>query len=178
MEQVAMLDGGTDVAPIDYVAAAIVELSRRPESAGATFNLTHPDVVRWSDLWESARRFGYRLDPVTLRRWHERMTAEAAADEDHPLRPFLGNFPELPPEDPAVDENVTLELPAPRFDCAAVLAGLEGTGVACPPVDDRLLHRYFEHFVGIGFLPAPSSGPAGEWSSAEADPLPGAAAAR
>jgi thioester reductase-like protein len=174
MEQVAMLDGGTDVAPIDYVAAAIVELSRRPESAGRTFNLTHPDIVRWSDLWESARRFGYRLDPVTLRRWHERMLAEAAADEDHPLRPFLGNFPALPPEDPAVDENVVLEMPAPRFDCAAVLAGLEGTGVACPPVDDRLLHRYFEHFVGIGFLPAPPAG----WTAAETDPLAGAAAAR
>ncbi|MEW5929754.1 MAG: thioester reductase domain-containing protein [Gemmatimonadota bacterium] len=172
MGQVALLDGRTDVAPIDYVAAAVVALSRRPESAGTTFNLTHPDVVRWSDLWESARRFGYRLEPVPLRRWHERMTAEAAADEDHPLRPFLGTFPEPPPEDPAADESVTLEMPAPRFDCAAVLAGLEGTGVACPPVDDRLLHRYFEYFVGVGFLPAPE--PA-EWTPAEADPLHAAA---
>jgi hypothetical protein len=112
---------------------------------------------------------------VTLRRWHTRMAAEAEADEEHPLRPFLTRFPELPPEDPAVDEEVVLEMPAPRFDCANVLAGLEGTGVACPPADDRLLHRYFEYFVGIGFLPAPA--PRAEWTSAESDALPGAAAA-
>ncbi|HEV2736768.1 MAG TPA: thioester reductase domain-containing protein, partial [Longimicrobiaceae bacterium] len=172
MGQVAMMDGGTDVAPIDYVGASIVELSLRPESPGKTFNLTHPEIVRWSDVWESARRFGYRLDPVTLRRWHTRMAAEAEADEEHPLRPFLTRFPPLPPEDPAVDEEVVLEMPAPRFDCANVLAGLEGTGVACPPVDDRLLHRYFEYFVDVGFLPPPV-----EWTPEESGALPGAAAA-
>jgi thioester reductase-like protein len=177
MGQVAMMDGGTDVAPIDYVSASIVELSLRPESLGRTFNLTHPEIVRWSDVWESARRFGYRLDPVTLRRWLARMNAEAQADEEHPLRPFLGRFPQLPPEDPAVDEEVMLEMPAPRFDCANVLAGLQGTGVACPPLDDGLLHRYFEYFVGIGFLPAPGA-PGAEWAPEDAGALPGAAAAR
>ncbi|HEU0079797.1 MAG TPA: thioester reductase domain-containing protein, partial [Longimicrobiaceae bacterium] len=177
MGQVAMADGGTDVAPIDYVSASIVELSLRPDSPGKTFNLIHPEIVRWSDIWESARRFGYRLDRVTLRRWNDRMLAEAEADEEHPLRPFLSRFPQLPPADPAVNEEVELEMPAPRFDCAAVLAGLEGTDVACPPVDDRLLHRYFEYFVGIGFLPAPSA-PAAEWTAGEAAALPGAAAAR
>jgi thioester reductase-like protein len=175
MGQVAMMDGGTDVAPIDYVSASIVELSLRPGSLGKTFNLTHPETVRWSDVWESARRFGFRLDPVSLRRWNARMAAEAEADEEHPLRPFLSRFPALPPEDPAVDEEVMLDMPAPRFDCANVLAGLEGTGVACPPADDRLLHRYFEYFVGIGFLPPPSA-PAAEWNADEPGALPAAAA--
>ncbi len=175
MGEVALADGGTDVAPIDYVSAAIVELSLRPDTPGKTFNLTHPEIVRWSDLWASARRFGYRLDPVPLRRWTTRMLAEAGADEEHPLRPFISRFPPPPPGDPAADEEVELEMPAPRFDCAAVLAGLEGTGVACPPADDRLLHRYFRYFVDVGFLPAPA---AAGWAAGEAGALPGAAAAR
>jgi len=174
MGRVAMIDGGTDVAPIDYVSASIVALSLRPESAGKTFNLTHPAIVRWSDIWDSARRFGYPLEPVTMRRWHAQMVAEAEADEDHPLRPFISRFGQLPPEDPAVNEEVMLEMPAPRFDCANVLAGLEGTGVSCPPVDDRLLHRYFRYFVEIGFLPSPSA-PEESWTPRIDGALPGAA---
>jgi phthiocerol/phenolphthiocerol synthesis type-I polyketide synthase E len=168
MERVPAMDGATDVAPIDYVSGAIVELSLRPESLGRVFNLTHPEGVRWSEVWESARRFGYRLDRVPLRRWHEEMVAAAEASEEHPLRAFLARFPPLPPARPGEEEPAELDLPAIRYDCANVLAGLEGTGLACPPVEDRLLHRYFEYFTGVGFLPDPASS-GGEW-----EPLAGA----
>ncbi|HEX2091292.1 MAG TPA: thioester reductase domain-containing protein [Longimicrobiaceae bacterium] len=160
MGSVPDMNGGTDVAPIDYVSAAIVALSLRPDSAGRAFNLTHPDGVRWNDLWESARRYGYRLDPVHRVRWVGEMLAEAEASEEHPLRQFMAMFAGERPE----GEEEDLEIPAPRFDCANVLRGLEGTGVACPAVDDRLLHRYFDYFVEIGFLPAPADGEAA-WSS-------------
>ncbi|HEX2189075.1 MAG TPA: thioester reductase domain-containing protein, partial [Longimicrobiaceae bacterium] len=176
MESVPAMDGLSDVAPVDYVSAAIVALSLRPGSAGRTFNLVHPEGVRWSDVWASARRFGYGLEQLPLRRWHERMMADVEADEEHPLRAFVARFPPLPPPRPGEEDEPPAEMPESRFDCAHTLRGLEGTGVACPPADDRLLHRYFEYFVGVGFLP-PAPAPQEGWAAA-ADPVPGAAAAR
>ena len=43
-----------------------------------------------------------------------------------------------------------LVVPQLRYDCADTSAGLEGTAIACPPVDDRLLGIYFDHLVRSG----------------------------
>ena len=168
MEAVPSLDGGTDVAPIDYVAGAIVALSLRPDSLGRTFNLTHPDGVRWGDLWASARRFGYALERIPFSRWASEMLAAAEASEDHPMRPFMAQFVR-PPDAPAPPDEGA-ELPAPRFDCANVVSGLAGSGLGAPPADDRLLHRYFDYFTSIGFLPPPPAR-VGERAPGEMDAL-------
>ena len=73
-----------------------------------------------------------------------------------------------PPQRPLLDAGRIapdrLELPAPpaavdplepRYDAANTDAGLAGSGISCPPVDDALLSTYLDYFVRIGWLPEP-----------------------
>ncbi|MGH1554616.1 hypothetical protein ACRAWF_29930 [Streptomyces sp. L7] len=38
-----------------------------------------------------------------------------------------------------------------------VRAGLEGSGITCPPADRALVFRYLDHCVAAGVLPAPAT---------------------
>ncbi|HJX26440.1 MAG TPA: hypothetical protein VJ885_00895, partial [Thermoanaerobaculia bacterium] len=55
------------------------------------------------------------------------------------------------------DDAAAGEQPELRFDGTHTAQGLEGSGIACPPVDERLLRTYFEAFVRSGFLPVPEA---------------------
>jgi hypothetical protein len=44
----------------------------------------------------------------------------------------------------------------PRYDMVNTRRGLEGSGIACPPVDEALLRVYLDAFVAMGWLPAPT----------------------
>lgn len=40
-------------------------------------------------------------------------------------------------------------------DCPSTLAGLAGSGIACPRIDAEILSRYMQYYVSRGFLEAP-----------------------
>jgi hypothetical protein len=48
-----------------------------------------------------------------------------------------------------------LTFPQLRFDCRNTLAGLTGTGIACPPVGAELLKTYFAHFIQSRYVQPP-----------------------
>jgi thioester reductase-like protein len=139
------LDHPVQIAPVDFVARAIVELSRRGDPAGGTYHLVNPRAVTWSQLFDHVRSLGYSLDRLPFPEWREELQRRAGGPGGNALFGLLPLF-----------SGSTLESSRlPVFDCAATLAGLAGTGVDCPPLDDELLGTYFRHFVESGFLEAP-----------------------
>ncbi len=140
--------------PVDFAAAAIVKLSLDPRSVGQTIHVFHPDPIPTSASYPWVRSFGYDFEVVPLDVAVDRATH---VDMDHPLYPiiplwqidreFHRDYDQL---DPDVNERIET-----RAECANLLRGLEGTGIVCPPIDEKYFHTLLAYLVDIGYLEQP-----------------------
>jgi thioester reductase-like protein len=128
-------------APIDYVAAAVVEAAARPHLFGRTFHLVNETEMRWADLFGAVRDFGYPLELLPFEEWRDRITGR-----DSGTYALLGLVPFLTD---AVDD-----VHVPYSDSTATRAAL-GDAVACPPFDPDLIHTYLRRFITSRFVGAP-----------------------
>ncbi|MER5350217.1 thioester reductase domain-containing protein [Kitasatospora sp. NPDC002551] len=132
-------------APIDYVARAVVELAGRPELSGRTFHLVNDTKLTWIEFFDLVEEFGYPMERMTFARWKEKVTGrEAGTMALLGLVPFLND---------AVDD-----VRLPKSAAEDTLAALEGTGIACPPLDAALVRTYLEAFTASGFMESPAAG--------------------
>jgi thioester reductase-like protein len=134
------------IAPVDYVSAATVALSRRPDAAGKNYHLTNAARVTWSDLLGWLGETRHRVARVSYSSWRERLLAAAAAESSKgPLRTLAPLFP--PGE---LDESVTELMSAQRapvFDSAATRADLAPSEITCPTLDASLLRVFVERLA-------------------------------
>jgi len=131
------------IAPVDYVSAATVALSRRPGAAGKNYHLTHAARVTWSDLLGWLGETQHRVARVPYVSWRERLLAAAASEAGKgALRTLVPLFP--PGEmDGSVTELMSAQR-APVFDSAATRADLAASEIACPSLDASLLRVFVE----------------------------------
>jgi phthiocerol/phenolphthiocerol synthesis type-I polyketide synthase E len=139
------LDIPAYLAPADWVAAALVHLSLRKDSLGRTFHLVPEQPLRLGELMQHLRELGYALQPLPYEAWRREVLATARNSPEHALHPFLHLF-----------ESESL-MRVPLLDCGNTRAGLEGSGLTCPPMDGRLARTYFNHMTATGFMPPPRS---------------------
>lgn len=132
-----------DVAPVDYVAAAIVRLSLSPSELGRAFHFPNPKPASWREVYDAVRAYGYPLR-TAIRKGADNALA--------PFAPLLDAAAEGAAEDASTAEQQR-EL---RFDDRNTRAGLEGSGIACPPLDAGLLTLWLDAFVRSGFLRPPA----------------------
>lgn len=153
------LDIPLQIAPVDYVARAIVTLSLQEDSLGRTFHLVNPEPVPWTDLFEMVRTMGYRLSLLSYEVWATTLIDATKSNTDNALFGLV----------PLFSQSTVNNLSLPTFDCADTVTALADTGIACPPIDARLLTTYFSRFVECGFLGAPPGPPALALSSASSE---------
>jgi amino acid adenylation domain-containing protein/thioester reductase-like protein len=136
-----VLDIPVDLTPVDFLSAAIVELSQRQRHLGRVFHLMSEDRITWSELFDHARAFGYPLAPRAPEDWRRELLDRARNDPQNALYPFLSLF---------TNGNLWWDGVETRFSAERTCAEL--AGIACHPADADLLDRYFSHFVDCGFL--------------------------
>jgi thioester reductase-like protein len=146
------LDPLDSMSPVDFVAKAIVHLSRQPRAfEPGAFHVVNPEFYLWRRLFDYMRRRGYALEDISYREWRRRL-GEASENALKPLLPLFSVPPEHGSDGSGQRWSV---LPAPN--CSRASDGLGGA-VVCPPLDDALWDRYFEFFRRTGYIqPAPSS---------------------
>jgi nonribosomal peptide synthetase MxcG len=127
--------------PVDFVARAIVHLSR---AGGATVHnlVPHPELPL-TDLAAWINDYGYPVTLEPLDRWRA-MLPDAAADIT-----TLAFFDLWSGGDTVTDLEIG------RLVTDNMTRGLAGTGIACPPPDADLMRRYLDHCVRTGLLPPP-----------------------
>ena len=130
-------------APIDYVAAAVVELAARPELSGRTFHLVNHGPLSWSQLFDHVEEFGYPMRRLPFDEWKERVTGRSSG-----TMALLGLAPFL--------NDTVDDVRLPLSDSAETRSALDGTGVVCPSLDAELVHTYLRRFVDTGFIDAPA----------------------
>jgi amino acid adenylation domain-containing protein/thioester reductase-like protein len=123
-----------NIIPVDYVAQAIVHLSTRPDTIGQTFHLHNSESTPWSWVVKIVQEFGYPLTFLPYQEWH-RLLVDAAVDDQYALL------------------NLSLVLLAYRaagffdvwtrhtFETHNTTAGLVGSGIRCPPLNEHALRR-------------------------------------
>ncbi|MGX1885812.1 thioester reductase domain-containing protein [Streptomyces sp. NPDC055287] len=134
--------GPVHLMPVDYVSAAILQISRKEEAAGRTFHLYNPDELTFAEAAEHLRSFGYPLAELRWDEWLERVTS----DRDNAMVPLLDAF-----------EMLTANSDGfyPPMDVSDTRAALAGSAVECPPVTKALFAKYVDFFVEAGYFPAP-----------------------
>jgi thioester reductase-like protein len=155
------LDLLTDMTPVDFVARAIVHLSLRPESSGKNFHLVNPDLVPWSRLVDGMRSFGYSLHSLPAEAWYAAL-AEAATREGGELAsilPLLGSA--VAPNGGEGGNGRQGRVGPLRLDSSNSFAGLAGSAISCPAVDERLATAYLSYFIRTGQLTPPPGIPVG-----------------
>ncbi|MBT2387145.1 non-ribosomal peptide synthetase [Streptomyces sp. ISL-11] len=136
-----------DLVPVDYVAAAVVHLSRRPGGEGLAHHLICPSPLPFDTVLGHLRAYGYRLETMDLDEWTRTLRERAETD--------AGTL------DAAVLLTDTLpalaRLGRIHLDRTNTLAGLADSGRVFPPLDGELIRAYADHFVASGFFPPPAT---------------------
>jgi amino acid adenylation domain-containing protein/thioester reductase-like protein len=134
-----------DVTPVDYAAAAMARLSLADLADGTTFHVANPRSLSLAELLDAIRAAGVRLDPLTADEFHIR----AAGLDPATAAACLGLCRSL--TGAGYDRLRTTDLfqaTGVTFDQANTLAGLAGSGIACPPPDPELLGKYVRAAIG------------------------------
>lgn len=133
-----------DMAPVDYVAAAVAALTMTPRATGGTYHVNNPEPCEPTLVHDVAREYGYAFTLLPVREWLDALLAREDLQENalHPYVQVLETF----------DEE-SLELPV--CDTTRATTALEGSGVRCAPVSTALLRCYFDWFIDVGFFPSP-----------------------
>jgi thioester reductase-like protein len=142
------VDTHLDVAPVDYVAKAIVHMAFSRDPLGRAFHLTNPRACHMRDALAFLRNAGYRFEEMPFDELRRKLV-EDSRFADNALFPYQA----------ALESMDDRSLQLPRYDCGQTQRELEGSGIACPPVDEQLLGTYLRHLRGVGFIPDPADLP-------------------
>jgi hypothetical protein len=122
-------------------------LSRQPESVGKVFHLLNPAPIHWSEIFDMVIAAGYPVQKLPFNEWVEAVEdhEDPATNPLHPLLPFF-HIPFA---------RRMLGISDSHFQAlgtAATLSALAGSGIACPPIDERLIRVFLQGFAQTGRL--------------------------
>ncbi|MFY1616142.1 thioester reductase domain-containing protein [Micromonospora sp. WMMD736] len=140
------IDIKVEMTPVDYVASALVHISRYGPALGGTYHLVSPYKALFADVVRALRRHGFPVEVVPVEEWWQALKATYAVGTN-----------ELHPVMPVVQEFVVGGEEAVHYAVDNTEEQLRGTDVRCPPLDDDLLDIYLRWMVRTGYLPAPTA---------------------
>lgn len=136
--------GFVDVVPVDFVATALVRLSRQAFAEDGDVIARHLNNPRPLDMTGFAkwlRRRGHTMRTAPFDEW-KRATAGELHRPTSPLYPFRRHL----------ERTTAAHFSIPSHHCQQTTARLVAEGIGCPGVRDDLLPVYFERFDDAGFL--------------------------
>lgn len=140
------LDIEVDVAPVDYVAKALVHLIFYKNSLQRAFHLTNPERRRMSEALATLRNMGYQFVEMPFEDLRDRLVNSSDFSQNA-----------LFAYQAALEDMTQVSMQLPTYDTSQTLRELEGSGIVCPPADEKLLETYLSYLVKVGFLPIPDA---------------------
>jgi thioester reductase-like protein len=140
------LDIEVDVAPVDYVAKAMVHLAFQRNALGRAFHLTNPSRRRLKDGLAYLRNIGYQFEELPFVNLRDRLI-NSPDFSSNALFAYQAALDDM--------DNVSMQLPT--YDTRETLRELAGSGIVCPPADEKLFATYLRYLQQINFLPQPSA---------------------
>ena len=126
------LETPVDIVTADYVAAAMVHIARDRRAQGATFHLTHPEPVQFSEL---VKLVGISMPRLPFAHWRARLEAALPTIED-PRVAALGAM---------IAAQKEADITPARIDCSGTILLLRGADICCLPVAAILSRTLISH---------------------------------
>ncbi|WP_151732832.1 thioester reductase domain-containing protein [Paenibacillus tengchongensis] len=124
--------------PVDYVSRSIVALSVQDSSRNTNFHITGNGMNNLHQVYEWMSSYGFQVEKMSYDRWKDELVERAA---NHPeLNTVKAMLPFIPEDMGEWDVEVV-------YDTANRDRGLQGTGIACPPVEAEIFRKYLDYFV-------------------------------
>jgi amino acid adenylation domain-containing protein/thioester reductase-like protein len=154
MGKVPGIDGPIGMAPVDYVAQAVVAMTQDKSCYGRVFHLQNPQPVYLRDVFAAVREFGYVLDTVELVTWTLQAAEQGALSDDESLAALasLAGPESSQHSDEPIEDS---EAAYPNIICRKTVEALSAKSIHCPAVDRSVLMSYFAFFVEQGFIAPP-----------------------
>ncbi|RCJ23464.1 hypothetical protein A6S26_02665 [Nostoc sp. ATCC 43529] len=152
-----LIDQKEELIPVDYASKAIVHLSKKQESLGKAFHIVPPpdENIGIIELFEFICSYGYQLKKLPYTQWKNELIANFRDSQENVLHPLLPMMSEK------VYQNsltiMELYQNTVDYDYQNTLNGLADSEIVCPPMDAKLLDKYFSYFISSGFLNSPPS---------------------
>ena len=140
------MDIQVDVAPVDYVAQAMVHLAFERNPLGRAFHLTNPEPHPMREALDYLRALGYRFEELPFSRLRDQLVNSSG---------FAGNA--LFAYQAALEEMDDVSMQLPGYDTRAARRELSGSGISCPPADVQLFGVYLRYLQQSGFIPLPET---------------------
>nr|WP_197945764.1 thioester reductase domain-containing protein [Phytohabitans suffuscus] len=139
------LDMLVEMTPADYVSRAMVHISTT-SAWGRNFHLLNPERLHFSELVGYIRRRGWPVEVLSGPEWVASFREQLGGGRENALNPLIDTISEI--------VHVGQDSMTYRVD--NLLAGLAGSGISCPPLDESLLDTYFGWMEATGFLDRPA----------------------
>ncbi len=134
--------------PVDYVAKALIFISRKDECFGHAFNLVNPRDQGFATVINNIRDCGYRVHYIPFRIWKARLKRADAADNAMALLESL--FEDGSGPNPSLIQHfIGLD---PVYDMSNTRLLLGGSGIKCPPVGRKMMKAYLNYFKSQGYI--------------------------
>jgi thioester reductase-like protein len=140
------LDIEVDVAPVDYVAKSMVYMAFHRNVLGRAFHLTNPSRRRLKDGLLYLRSLGYQFEELPFVELRDKLV-NGPDFSNNALFAYQAALDDM--------DNVSMQLPI--YDTRETERELAGSGITCPPADEKLFGTYLRYLQGIGFIPQPES---------------------
>ncbi|MEI6666776.1 MAG: amino acid adenylation domain-containing protein [Acidobacteriota bacterium] len=140
-----VLDIEVDVAPVDYVAKALTYLVFHREPTGGAYHLTNPNRQHMRQALTYLRGLGYQFEELRFEQLRDRLVGSPAFGSN-PLFAYQAALEDM--------DDVSLQLPT--YDTREADRALKGSGITCPPADDKLFGVYLTYLQHIGMIPEPA----------------------
>ncbi|MEW6028989.1 MAG: amino acid adenylation domain-containing protein [Chloroflexota bacterium] len=136
------LDVMVNIVPVDFVSAAIVQLSKDEKNFGSIFHLDNPEPLHFKHLAGWLASQGLQARTVSFDEWREELFSQIPHMPSDDWAPYL----------PLLEEVDEAQVFMPEFDLTNTLTRLNGSGIVCHPVNDALFSAYLNYFIPRGFL--------------------------
>ncbi len=137
--------------PVDYVAQAITSISRKEEAIGHAFNVINPEPLPMPSLVTMIRRCGYPIRYIPFTIWRNRLRHADASTNPLAMLSFLFEA-ETDTQATMLRHFVGKDT---AYDTSNTQLLLNGTGVSCPPIGQKLVAAYLRNFEAQGFIDDP-----------------------
>ncbi len=134
--------------PVDFVAKALICISRKDESFGHAFNLVNPKPQTLKSLVSCMRACGYTIRHIPFPAWRNRIRKSEASENAMALLECL--FEAGNSDNPSVLRHFVSKNPV--YDTGNTRLLLSRSGIACPPVEQKYIAAYLRYFKSKHYI--------------------------
>jgi myxalamid-type nonribosomal peptide synthetase MxaA len=137
MGQAQDVDFLMQITPVDFAAAAVAEVALAPQHSNRHYHTITETPITWRDFVQGMREHGHAVELVPFAAWQKALRGVLPAHREFTALAMGASA------DPAKSKEQN-NIFAMQFDATQLRAALEGTGVACPPLDQELIGTYVD----------------------------------